>query len=159
MELQPSWRPGFYGLRLSGDTAKALGAVADIMIPEGEGYPAASEARVVDFVEAHLDPGEHDRLEKLLKDVDAGNREGTENWLRELERASPGDSFAFLRLYIYCAYYSSPRVLATLRDRGYDYHGAPQPHGYKIKADPPVPTEHRGSYIPTEKVKNVFGRE
>ncbi len=159
MELQPSWRPGFHGLSLSEDTAKALGVVADLMIPGGEGYPAASEAQVVGFVEAHLNPSEQDRLEKLLGDLNSGNREEVGNWLRELEASSSGGSFAFLRWYVYCAYYSSPSVLAALRDRGYDYHGSPQPYGYKIEADPPVPTEVRGSYIPTEEVKNVFGRE
>lgn len=158
MELQPSWRPGFYGLRLSDDAAEVLGVVADLMIPGGKAYPAASEARVVEFVEAHLNLSEQDHLEKLLGDVDAGNREEVENWLRELERSGP-DSFAFLRLYVYCGYYSSFRVLAALQERGYDYHGAPQPYGYEIEADPPVPSEPRGSYIPTGEVKNVFGRE
>jgi len=39
-----------------------------------------------------------------------------------------------------------------MQDRGYDYHGAPQPLGYALPGTTAVPASPRGSYIPTSEV-------
>lgn len=155
MEQQSSWRPDFHMLTLNRNTARALEMVADLLIPGGNGYPPASSAKVVQFIEGHLSPGEQKLLEDLLSNLDHQNTEEAKHWLTQLEEEDPG-MFGFIRWYVYCAYYASPHVLGALKDRGYDYHGAPQPHGYALEEDPPIPRGDRGSYIPTKEVKNVF---
>lgn len=63
--------------------------------------------------------------------------------------------FAWFREFAYHGYYASPRILAALTDRGYEYHGAPQPLGYAIAEQMRKPQSHRGAYLPTEAVKRV----
>jgi hypothetical protein len=152
MELSRSYTPGYWGCTLPSTTSAALDAIAALMIPGQDPYPPASEVAVATFIESHCDPDEAALLTGLAdafvsagSDVDA---------LRAIEAASPVE-FGLLRFYVYSAYYCAPAVLAVIGTRS-DYHASPQPMGYAVDAEVPVPTVRRGAFVPTEEVRNVF---
>jgi hypothetical protein len=62
-----------------------------------------------------------------------------------------------LRNWVYYGYYTSGSVSDALRLLGSDYHGAPQPFGYRMDRDAPLPRTPRGSYQQTDEVRNVYG--
>lgn len=145
-------RPGFYDEKFNEKTRQAVSVVVDALIPEGDGYPAASAAGVVRYLEERCSPEDAALLEELC--VPAAAAADVTQHLTQLEESSP-EQFTWLMQFTYHGYYSSNLVLATLNSKGYDYHGAPQPFGYRVTADPPVPSERRGSYIKTNEVKHV----
>jgi hypothetical protein len=146
----PSY-PGYFGIALPAGTLARLEAVADAMIPGGDGYPSASEAEVGRFVSDHVAPGELEFLERLLGEVEPG---AAHAWLRRLEQERAED-FAALRGWVYKAYYCAPATLQALRRRGSDYHGAPQPWGYELAAYEQLPAVRRGSYAATAEVRRA----
>lgn len=155
-ELPKSWVPGFHGVTIPEGTARALGAVADVMIPGNQDYPSASAAGVGEFIATHVSGADLEQLEALLATLDASDlgSEAVERWLAELEGE---DAFVLLRWYVYAGYYASPLVTHAMNLRGIDYHGPPQPLGYRIEVEPPRPEHDRGSYTPTEEVRRVIG--
>lgn len=143
------------GSRLSQPARDALAAVADAMIPGGEGYPPASETTAVEFVDRRARTDDLALLEDLLSGLDAGwDRDRVSSWIRDLERSDPG-AFALLRSYLYHGYYVSKRLLAALAAKGMDYRGAPQPHGFKLDREPPRPARATGSFVSTEEVRRA----
>ena len=122
------------------------------MIPGGDGYPSAVAARVPHYVEDRLAEGDRDQLERIVA-ITCDAVSATDA-LRLLEAQHASD-FGWLRELTYHGYYAAPAVLAAMSDRGYAYHGAPQPLGYVIAERPRVPVERRGSYIPTSEVRRA----
>lgn len=153
MELEHPSYPGYYGISLSGAVRTRMRAVAETMIPDAEGFPP-SAGIVERFVSEHIAPDERDRLEALLTDLDEAPGEGLATQLRELEERDP-ELFGLLRSFVYHGYYTSKAFAASLMAQGSDYHGAPQPYGYRIDEEQPVPRDRRGSFIPTEEVRRV----
>jgi len=153
MPLEHPSYPGYYGISLSDAAAARLRLVAQTMIPDADGYPA-SAGIVVDFVSDHIAPDERDRLEALLARLDGSAGERLTAQLHELEDSDP-ETFGLLRSFVYHGYYTSKAFAASAMAHGSDYHGAPQPYGYRIDEAPPVPGDKRGSYIPTEEVRRV----
>jgi hypothetical protein len=131
-----------------------LGDVGRVLIPGGQGYPSGGDTSVSRFIAARASAEDIAYLERLLPGLPFGDDERLREALSAFETEDPV-SFARLRALIYHAYYSSPRLLAALADRGYDYHGAPQPLGYPLDQDPLVPTHTRGGYVRTEEVRRV----
>jgi hypothetical protein len=131
-----------------------LGRVADVMIPQADGFPEASRI-VPEFVSDRIDPQERDTLDQLLAAVEDDSDDGLTSWLRALE-ADDNVSFVLIRNWVYYGYYASQSVAEALRLSGSDYHGAPQPFGYRIDEEAPIPANPRGAYVTTEEVKNVL---
>lgn len=155
MHTTLSWHPGYYGLALSPRAAATLTAVADVMIPGGGGYPCASAVGVSDFIVERLDSEQQALLDRLLCEFTSTCRAGAiAEWLHQLEAADPA-SFALLRFLVYTAYYRSEAVIRVINAHGFDYHGAPQPYGYRVAGDIPLPTHKRGSYMRTEEIDDV----
>ncbi|TDD30006.1 gluconate 2-dehydrogenase subunit 3 family protein [Kribbella turkmenica] len=124
----------------------ALGAIADELIPAGDGFPAPSSVGVVEeFFTRYVTPADivvnrfpyaretefKAAVDALADDFLAANSAGRVNQLANLERDEP-DFFGQLRALTYGGYYSRPAVLVALRSlpAGRDYHGAPLPRGY-----------------------------
>jgi hypothetical protein len=132
----------------------ALDSVARVLIPGDGSYPAGDEAGVGRFIAARADAGQISLLRRLSADLPVANPDQLPMALARLEHHDPV-SFGRLRDAVYHAYYSSPRVLAALADRGYDYHGAPQPLGYPLGQAPATPAHARGSYLATSEVRRA----
>jgi hypothetical protein len=136
-------------VELDPTTATVLRDVARIMIPAWEEFPDAG-AITVDFVSRRAEPPDVTFLAEAL----AGLRAPDPSRLRDFECSRPAD-FAVLRWWVYSAYYSSPVVIGLMQLAGSRYHGAPQPLGYRIDVDAPVPATPRGTYQRTEEVTRV----
>ncbi|MCW2598427.1 MAG: subunit 3 of gluconate 2-dehydrogenase [Frankiales bacterium] len=147
-------RAGYYDLTLPADLSERLTHLVTAMVPGGEGYPSAGEAQVVRFLEEHSSEADLTALQGIADRLTTPSVAAATAMLTELEAADPV-LFGWWRDFVYFGYYASHRVLAALADRGYDYHGAPQPLGYRIARDPAVPTTKRGSYQPTNEVTRV----
>ena len=152
MELSKSYTPGYWGAAIPKATSSALDAIAAVMIPGRDPYPPGGEVGVAAFIESRCDPDEAALLTELADEFAAGGNDV--DALNAIESARPED-FALLRFYVYSGYYCSPDVLVVVAARS-DYHPSPQPMGYAIDAEVPVPTVHRGTFVPTEEVRNVF---
>jgi hypothetical protein len=155
VEMEHPSYPGYYAAELSEETRGRLGRVADVMIPPEAGFPDAAPL-VVRFVSERIDPAERDTLERLLETLDGTSADAVTAWLSHLVTEAPED-FAGLRNWVYYGYYTSGSVADALREAGSDYHGAPQPFGYRIERDAPVPRTPRGTYQRTEEVRRVLG--
>jgi hypothetical protein len=152
MELSKSYTPGYWGTALPSATSDALDAIAAVMIPGRDPYPPATEVGVAEFIASRCDPDEALVLTDLAAAFVAGG--GDADALRTIEATRPLD-FGLLRFYIYSGYYCAPAVLVAVAATS-DYHASPQPMGYAVEAEVPVPTVRRGAFVPTEEVRNVF---
>lgn len=155
LEFPHPSRPGYYDQALLPATRAAVSALVCALIPGDDVYPSAAAARVPQFIEAHASPDEVELLENLiggLGELDAAEAVGL---LEEWETGRP-DVFSWLRELAYHAYYGAPQVIAAMVERGYGYHGAPQPLGYRITEAMKVPSEKRGSFVPTSEVRRVL---
>jgi hypothetical protein len=144
-------RPGYYRITFSEHLRDSLSMLASGLIPGGTGYPSGGDAQVATFIEDRASEPDRQLLETIVGRCDVTSPESAAATLAELESTDPS-LFAWLREFVYHGYYASRRVLAAMADRGYAYHGAPQPLGYAIDVEPVVPTVRRGSYIPTAEV-------
>lgn len=154
LEMQHHSYPGYHAAALSPDALGRLSRVAEVMIPASAGFPDAG-ALVPRFVGERVDPAGRDMLEELLAGIDDTSAAGVTDWLQRLE-GGDATSFATLRHWVYHGYYASGSVADALRQAGSDYHGAPQPFGYRIDREAPVPQTPRGSYQETEEVRSVL---
>lgn len=165
------WAPH---LRFSAGRADVLGAVADTLVPAGEGFPAPSEAGVVAFLGRYVTPSGQDPRwypfvgeDDLVAHVDGlgssfGNGSEAERVeaLRTLERQEP-EFFTRLRDLVYQAYYSRPEVVAAINRElpaGRDYRVSPQPFGYLDTIadwDEDLLARVEGDYLRTEDVVRV----
>lgn len=147
-------RPGHYGLQLSPELQSYLGHLATAMIPGADAYPSGGDAHVVGFIQDRASASDVDAFEQVMDRWPASSVSEATGAASAMEHEDPA-SFTYVREFLYHGYYSSHRVLAAMTDRGYAYRGAPQPLGYEITETMNVPSEARGSYIPTEEVARV----
>lgn len=155
VEMEHPSYPGHHAAPMSGEMLQRLGQIADVMIPSETGFPNAAHL-VTRFVFERVDPTERDTLERILGGVEQGSPAAITTALQRLEIEDPV-SFLELRNWVYYGYYTSGSVVDALREAGSDYHGAPQPFGYRIEREAPVPENPRGSYQRTEEVRRVLG--
>jgi hypothetical protein len=155
LEVEHPSYPGYYAASLSEEAIGKLARVAQVMIPESTGFPDAGPL-VPRFVAERIDPVEAEDLEQLLSGIQDTSTEAITTWIRGLESANP-TQFAGLRSWVYYGYYGSGSVTDALRQAGSDYHGAPQPFGYHLDREAPLPRTPRGSYQETEEVRRVNG--
>lgn len=154
--------------------AAVLNAVADRIIPGGEGFPWPSEVGIVHFIARYVAPsgekpswfpfaGEDDfktDLDKLGEDFLQADVAKQVEFLKRIERESP-TFFSQLRALVYYGYYSRPETTKAINENleaGRDYRSSPQPYGYLDVIEPwdeSMFPRVRGSYIRTEEVKRV----
>lgn len=126
--------------------SKVIEAIADTMIPEAGGFPAASSVGIVEFFGRYTTPtgfrakhfpqlGE-DTLKSALGRLGLGFANADDdtrtNELQRLEKDAE-ELFAQLRSLVYYGYYSASEVTAAIQREipaGRDYHGPPLPYGY-----------------------------
>lgn len=147
-------RAGHYGIRFTPELLAYLAAVAGALVPGSDEYPSGRQAQVSTFIQDRSSAQDQVLLEGLMVRWPADSDPEATRAVQAMEEGDPS-SFAYLRELVFHGYYSSHRVLAVMADRGYAYHGAPQPLGYKITDVMAVPTKSRGSYIPTSDVHHV----
>ena len=147
-------RPGHYAPTLSAALQQYVGTVAEALIPAGDGYPSGREAQVEHFVVDRASEQDAQLLAAIAERWPVTSVDQAAANLAAMEREDAA-SFVVLREFVYHGYYSSRRVLAAMVDRGYRYHGAPQPLGYPKTEELLLPTEPRGSFIPTDEVHHV----
>jgi hypothetical protein len=155
VEMEHPSYPGPHAAPMSEETLERLGRIADVMIPPETGFPDAAHL-VTRFVSERVDPLQRDTLERILGGIEQGSPDAITTSLQRLEAEDPV-SFVELRNWVYYGYYTSGSVVDALREAGSDYHGAPQPFGYRIEREAPVPASPRGSYQRTEEVRRVLG--
>jgi hypothetical protein len=151
--MEHSSYPGFYDAPLSADGERRMARIADIMIPAADGFPPAGPL-VTHFVSERIDPAERDLLEDKMQALEDLSDEAVTAWVSGLETGDP-DTFVILRNWVYYGYYSSGAVASAIQLSGSPYHGAPQPFGYRIAEEAPVPTAPRGSCLRTEEIRRV----
>jgi hypothetical protein len=162
------WRPG---IALTDTQCAVLEAVADQLIPGGDGFPAPSEAGVVAFMARYIAPaGQDAKWYPFLDEADVKDRldalgvaflgaaEGQKvETLRGIER-DEAEFFSRLRDLVYHAYYSRPLVVRAINDNleaGRDYRVTAQPYGYSdtmLDWDDDLLDRVRGTYKRTEDV-------
>lgn len=150
-------RPGHYGVIFDDELKSALAVLVSALIPGDSTYPTGAEAQVVDFIEARSSETDKQLAQDVVGRCAHDSVPSAASALRGLEGEDPL-LFAWLRDFAYYGYYASRRVLAAMADRGYAYHGAPQPLGYTISEDMLIPSVRRGSFIATEEVTSVQDR-
>lgn len=147
-------RPGHYGSDFPKELQGWVGEVASAFFPGSEGYPTGRQAQVAHFVAERASNEDVRTLSAIAERYPAEDVSGAVASLTSMER-DDSVSFLYLRELLTHGYYASKRVLAAMVDRGYSYHGAPQPLGYPRSEELLIPSETRGSYIPTEEVSRV----
>ncbi len=165
------WLPG---IEFTEQQRRTLGAIADRIIPEGDGFPAPSTVDVVAFFARYVAPagvepkwyplvGEvefTDRLDALAPALAGTDAAGEISALRGLEAEDPG-FFGVLRDMTYFAYYSRPAVVAAINANlaaGRDLRPSPQPYGYSDALedwDPQLFSAISGGYTRTDEVRRV----
>lgn len=152
-----------------------INAVADVLIPPGEGFPAPSEVGIVDFVGRYLTPtGANTPYYPFAAEVEfkAGLAALGDGFLvadpqtrirrvAEFERDNEA-FFGQLRSLVYYGYYAAAEVTLAIRRHipaGRDYHGPPLPYGYlhciESWDEETLATCGRGGYIATDEVSRV----
>src|SRR4051812_35260601 len=151
-----------------------LDALADTLIPGGDGFPAPSRVDVVSFVQRYVTPAGQDARwypflteEDVKRHLDAlgpllveGDEAARVRLVETLERDEP-EFFARIRDLVYQAYYSRPEVIRAINQQlpaGRDYRITPQPFGYSsstIDWDDELLSRVKGTYIPTDEVRRV----
>ena len=135
------------------DTQTAvINAIADTMVPPGNGFPAPSEVNVVSFFGRYLAPSgtravhypfaaedefkaKLDALGDAFVNADEAGRTDT---IGRLERDDE-EFFGQLRSLAYYGYYATTEVTLAIQKNipaGKDYHGPPQPYGYLDSTEP-----------------------
>ncbi|WNV75072.1 hypothetical protein [Geodermatophilus sp. DSM 44513] len=147
-------RPGFFGTTFPEPLRRQVASLCDAMLPGDGVYPPGSSAQVPWFMKQRASPEDRARLQALADRFPLDSPQDAAAALRELEQ-SDAWTFGWIREYVYHGYYASPRVLAAMHDRGYDYHGAPQPLGYALPGTTAGPAKRRGSYVPTTEVSRA----
>ena len=164
-------------VKWSDTEAAILAAAADQIIPGGEGFPAPSEVRILDFIGKYVTPqGKEARnypyaaeddfkaaLGRLGNDFVADASDARIERLKRVEAEDP-TFFGQLRDLVYYGYYSRPEVTRAINENleaGRDYVSPPQPYGYPgliEEWDESLLARVKGDYIRTEDVKRVVVR-
>jgi len=154
MEFPHPSRPGYYGLEFSNELSSAIELAADVLIPGNEHYPSASSARVVNFIEERSSDQDRENLKRVIELL--GPDLSSEEAMHALEMEH-AELFIWFRDFIYHAYYASNLVLDALSKRGYAYHGAPQPLGYRTEVNQAQPRTTRGFHFSSAEVTKNHG--
>ena len=156
MEFPHPSRPGYYDVTFDPGLISDLKNCVDVLIPGNRHYPSASQARVVSFLESRSSEADKVALSAVVKLLaESGISESS---MRDFEAADP-TTFQWFRDFVYYGYYASHKVLDALETRGYDYHGAPQPLGYRVAEPQPIPQSQRGSYVQTMEVRSIHAKQ
>lgn len=152
-----------------------LNAVADEIIPPGEGFPAPSEVNIVNFIGRYVTPSGYRAkyypfaaedefkaaVDDLGEDFLSADSNGRVETLKRLEKEEE-EFFDQLRSLVYYGYYSMTEVTLAIQKNipaGRDYHGPPQPYGYISTIEPwdeeTLATRGGSGYIATEDVERV----
>jgi hypothetical protein len=156
---------------LSAPQADVLNAIADELIPGGEGFPPPSGVNVVGFIVRYVAPSGQEakwypflteaefarRLDELGSAFVSASSAERVQVLIGLER-DDAEFFGRLRDMVYYAYYSRPEVVAAINrnlEAGRDYRNSPQPYGYTDVMDDwddDLLSRVKGTYTRTEDV-------
>jgi hypothetical protein len=163
------WLPA---VRFTATQAAVLDAIADQLIPAGDGFPAPSEVDVRGFISRYVTPaGQEPKWYPFLGEGDFGARldalgvaflgsDRQVDILRGLER-DDAEFFTRLRDVVYYAYYSRPAVIRVINAQlpaGRDYRDSPLPFGYSDVMDDwddELLARVRGTYTRTEDVERL----
>lgn len=130
MNAAPDREFGFMALSLS-DLEK-IGALADTLLPGGDGFPAASTVGLPAWIIAR---DEYAAAVTRILELLSANFETLAPWQREVEarllEASYQDAFEGFVTAAYAGYYTSLPVLAVIEEKT-GYHARPQPFGYAL---------------------------
>lgn len=154
MEFPHPSRPGYYGLEFSDELSSAAALAADVLIPGNEHYPSASSVLVVNFIEERSSAQDREKLEQVVNLLRPNLNSEEAMQALELEHT---ELFIWFRDFVYHAYYASNLVLDSLSKRGYAYHGAPQPLGYRTQVDQARPLAMRGFHFSSVEVIENHG--
>jgi hypothetical protein len=165
------WLPG---IAITPTQASVLNAIADQLIPGGEGFPAPSEVDVVSFFRRYIAPeGQEPKWFPFIGESEFGAR--LDALGEEFVLSSPADKvetlkameqteeflFARLRDMTYYAYYSRPAVITAVNknlEAGKDLRNSPLPFGYSDTMDvwdEELLSRVTGTYTRTEDVRPV----
>lgn len=147
-------RPGHYTTAFDAEQQRYVATIASALVPGNDEYPEGGDAQVDLFVADRASDQDTRLLASIASRWPAATVAEAVRSLTAMESEDPA-SFLYLRELVYHGYYSSRRVLAAMVDRGYRYHGAPQPLGYPSTEELLTPSEQRGSFIPTDEVTRV----
>ncbi|NMR21695.1 gluconate 2-dehydrogenase subunit 3 family protein [Cellulomonas fimi] len=162
------------GVQFTDEQAAVLDAVADEIIPGGDGFPAPSSVNIVGFFARYVTPASEEakwypflpeiefkaRLGKLAGKLMARDPLGRVEVLRRLE-ADDAEFFTRVRDVVYYGYYSRPEVIRAINihlEAGKDYRYSPQPFGYSDSMadwDEALLSRVTGTYIRTQDVRPV----
>lgn len=165
------WLPA---VEFSARQTSILNAIADELIPGGDGFPAPSAVDVVGFIAKYTTPrgqeakwfphfAEEDfkaRLDAFGESFVKTRSEERVEVLRGVEW-NEAPFFARLRDIVYLAYYSRPEVIRAINNNleaGKDYRNTPQPYGYSsvmLDWDKALLSRVRGTYKRTVDVARV----
>jgi Gluconate 2-dehydrogenase subunit 3 len=165
------WLPGIQFTDLQ---ARVLNAIADELIPGGDGFPAPSEVNVIGFVARYVAPKRRAAkwfpflaeepfkawLDKLGEPFVKLTPEKRVERITAIEK-NEVDLFDHLRDTIYYAYYSRSEVIAAINlnlKAGRDYRNTPQPFGYSDNMkdwDEALLSRVHGTYKRTNEVIRV----
>jgi hypothetical protein len=155
---------------------KVIEALADTIVPPGDGFPAPSAIGIVDFFGRYTTPTgyrakhfpglEEDDLKAALAALGESFVAADENARSsEIERLEKDEEelFAQLRSLVYYGYYAASDVTSAIQRQipaGRDYHGPPLPYGYlhciEDWDDAALATAGQGAgYLKTEDVVRV----
>lgn len=146
-----------------------LTAVADEIIPGGDGFPAPSEVDIVGFIARYVAPRDqltcqfpNAREDEFKASVDglgpefaAASSDARVATLRRVEAEQP-EFFEQLRNLVYFGYYSRREVTAAINREipaAADYRATPQPYGYWDVIEPwdqSLLGDVTGNYIRTD---------
>jgi hypothetical protein len=152
----------------------ALDALADTLIPGGDGFPAPSQVDVAGFVARYVTPAGQEarwypfldgqgfaaQLDAVGPALVAADGGGRVRLVEALERDAP-EFFTRIRDLVYQAYYSRPEVVRASNETlpaGRDYRITPQPFGYSstiLDWDDDLLSRVQGTYTLTKAVARV----
>lgn len=156
--------------------AAVIDAIADTLIPPGDGFPAPSAVGIIDFFGRYTTPTgyrakhfpylEEDDLKRALAQLGDGfTSSDVDDRVQEIRRLEKEheELFGQLRSLVYYGYYAAGEVTAAIAREipaGRDYHGPPLPYGYvhcmEDWDDEALATAGQGAgYVPTDSVVRV----
>lgn len=143
---------------------RSLALLVDVLIPGGDGWPAASAVGVQHAMLMRLLDTRGDlalaSLSDLLEKYGFNGPRGSEAQIESASRMEANDPEAFLwiRSSANYAYYESPVVVSLIDSKGTPYRLMPHLEGYDLAPfdeASQTPTHGRGQWIATDAVKPI----
>lgn len=165
------WLPA---IEFNDQQVAVLNAIADELIPGGDGFPAPSAVDIVGFFARYVAPSGQEpkwypflaeddfriRLDSLCDQLLNQASEQRVTVLRKLETEDE-EFFTRVRDVVYYGYYSRPEVIRAINNNlvaGKDYRYSPQPFGYSDAMrdwDDDLLSRVKGTYIRTRDVRPI----